>query len=257
MSKENLALFVASTDSYQDCWAPFFSLLARHWPQRSCPVYLGSETREFSDPSNTVVTLRSGFRNPKTPWSDNIIAQLRQIPEPYILWTLDDLFLAGPVDELFILRKVEQMQSASLPYVQLQPFGASRYYKQTEFDGIWEIAERYRYRLSLMSGLWQREALLSLLVPGENPWQTEIRGSVRSSARGLRLCSIQPVPLNAASSLPYPTIVTGITKRKWNPAVEPLFRSAGLDVDLSLRGFHRELPTFLRKAQTLYYLLTR
>jgi len=46
-------------------------------------------------------------------------------------------------------------------------------------DGFGRIDKSRRYSLSLQPGIWRTETLYKLLRDGENPWVTEIQGSLR------------------------------------------------------------------------------
>lgn len=44
MSQCPYTVLVSSTDSYRDCWKPFFELFSEYWPRPLPPVCLCTET---------------------------------------------------------------------------------------------------------------------------------------------------------------------------------------------------------------------
>jgi len=45
----NLTVLVNSTDTFSDCWPPFFQLFKRYWPECPCPIILNTETKDYRD----------------------------------------------------------------------------------------------------------------------------------------------------------------------------------------------------------------
>ena len=48
MKEEICSVLVTSCDSYDDTWEPFFTLLETMWPNCHYPIYLSTETKNFS-----------------------------------------------------------------------------------------------------------------------------------------------------------------------------------------------------------------
>ena len=44
------SVFVNSTDSFEDCWFPFFSLFKTFWPEFGGKIYLNTEAKQFCYP---------------------------------------------------------------------------------------------------------------------------------------------------------------------------------------------------------------
>jgi len=44
---DNFSIFLNSTDSFEDCWLPFFTLIKKFWPNLEYKIYLNTETKEY------------------------------------------------------------------------------------------------------------------------------------------------------------------------------------------------------------------
>lgn len=60
---------------------------------------------------------------------------------------------------------------------------------------IIESKKNSPYLMSTMGGIWNRAALLDLLVPGETPWEFEIQGTTRAIESPYRVLGTRQFPL--------------------------------------------------------------
>ena len=247
--QDNLTVLVNSTDTFDDCWPPFFQLFKRYWPSCPCAVVLNTETKEYSD---TELQLRSSktqandpHGSPRLPWSDCLIRCLEQVRTPFVLYFQEDYFLNGPVDEAFVAQCVDVMLERSVAHIRLMEVDILASYHKTDLHPLlWRIDQRANYRVSLQAGLWSVAALKQLLRPGESAWTFERRGSVRAmSQQDLYLCQSLDV-FNRQGRYPIPYQPTGIVRGKWYAsAVLDLFAAHGISVDYAKRGFYQDSPS--------------
>lgn len=248
----DVTLFVSSADNYEDCWFPFFRLLERYWPDCPYPIALNTEEKEFSYPGLAITSLKIGRAPDGARWdfTSATIEGLKKVRSKYILWTLEDLFLTGKVDTARIEKLVTILRSRDYTQIHLTPTARSRSaYLPSEHPELWTIGSNYRYRLSLLNGLWERERFMSYLVPGENPWQVEIFGSRRAGRRNDTFFCVRSETPKDPNSWPMPYMVTGVTKGKWEHKVEPLFAENGIYMDFSRRGFFEDPGPIWRRLQ--------
>ncbi len=69
-------LLVNSSDGFEDCWEPFFTLLGRHWPRISVPILLNTE-RKDRQPSDRLPVQCSRVQPPAAPrltWIECLLA---------------------------------------------------------------------------------------------------------------------------------------------------------------------------------------
>jgi hypothetical protein len=244
--RNNLTVLVNSTDTFNDCWPPFFQLFKRYWPSCSCPVVLNTETRHYADAKLPLVCSKTQINepdgSPRLPWSDCLIRCLDGIRTPFVLYLQEDYFLNGPVDEAFVAECVDVMVEHDVPHIRLMEVDDRARYHTTHLHPLlWQIDQRANYRVSLQAGLWSVAALKNLLRPGESAWTFERRGSVRAMSKpDVFLCqSLEH--FNQQGRYPVPYQPTGIVRGKWYaPAVVKLFAANGISIDYRKRGFYRD-----------------
>jgi hypothetical protein len=244
--RHNLTVLVNSTDTFNDCWRPFFQLFKRYWPSCPCPVVLNTETREYLDPELQLTCSKTQANDPpdspRLAWSDCLIRCLDLVRTPFVLYLQEDYFLNGSVDEAFVAQCVDVMVQHAVPHIRLMELDDRARYRKTGLHPLlWQIDQRANYRVSLQAGLWSVAALRNLLRPGESAWNFERLGSVRAMSKSdVFLCqSLDDFNLRGKYPLPYRP--TGIVRGKWYaPAVVELFAAHGIFIDYSRRGFYRE-----------------
>ena len=93
----NLAVLVNSCDAYENVWDAFFKMFFRFWEKCNCPVYLNTETKDFSFRDRSINCLH--FQGNKGAWSKRLLNALQSIEEDFILMFLDDFILEEPVND--------------------------------------------------------------------------------------------------------------------------------------------------------------
>ncbi len=173
-SSDDVALLVPSCDAYQDLWHPFFHCLFKYWPDCPYPVYLGSNAATYSHPR-----VRPILVGPDVDYTSNLIAMLGEMSEMWVLFWLEDWVLSAPLETTRLvswIRAAQMERAAYLRPISIHPLVFSR----EGGEEIGEIPKRSRYRISMNIAVWNKQALLRLLRPGETIWDIERRGSRRS-----------------------------------------------------------------------------
>jgi len=131
-------------------------------------VYVGGDARDFGGRLGRF--LRQSF-------DDSILMLLMM-----------DYVLKSPVKTELVKAAEDWCKRPEIGHVRLRPFPhPQRPFRADPKFG--EIERGSRYSLSLQPGLWETSVLLGLLRDGEDPWQTEIRGSDRTRYLQKRLLS--------------------------------------------------------------------
>jgi hypothetical protein len=242
----NLSVLVNSTDTFNDCWPPFFQLFKKYWRSCPCEVVLNTETKEYSDPELQITCSRTQAKDPpgsaRLAWSDCLIRCLDGVRTPFILYLQEDYFLNGPVDQDFVAECVNVMVKHQVPHIRLMEVDINARYHKTDLHPLlWQIDQRANYRVSLQAGLWNVASLKGLLRSGESAWTFERRGSVRAMSKpDMFLCQSLD-HFNHRGRHPVQYRPTGIVRGKWfAPAVVELFAANGISVDYSKRGFYQD-----------------
>jgi hypothetical protein len=234
--ESQLTVFVHTTDTFEDCWLPFFTLLKHYWPNRRAEVLLNTQFKEFktSDPSIRSAKVGKPSRfDPKRSWSCRLLAGLKQIDTPYVLYLQEDYFLNAQVESHTLLRCLDEIYKGNADYVGF--YCSEPESSLTPVDNALAIVpQKANYRLCTQAGLWRKSTLFKYTIPGESVWEWERYGSRRASKGKERfLCVRRNIPRV------FPYIPTGVVRGQWYaPAVVDLFAEHGIDVDFSKRGFY-------------------
>ncbi|MFQ3550341.1 MAG: hypothetical protein SNJ70_11395 [Armatimonadota bacterium] len=241
---DNFAILVNSTDSFDYCWEPFFKLFDKYWPDCKLPIYLNTETKNFSYQNLDIKCTKVAEKytgNGKPPWGWCLIECLKSIDADVILYLQEDYFLNDYVDieqlEDFVgIIKNRKWSSQDCSHIGLSFYGSHNPYHITEFPLLWEIDRYAKYRICLQAGLWKKNTLLSYLKPNDTGWTFETLGSNRT--RNDRLLTINRQIFNPEGRNIVPYEHTGIIKGRWNKkAVLNLFAENNISIDYSIRGF--------------------
>jgi len=91
-----VAVLVHSCDRYEFLYKGFEYFFSRHWDfQIPCKYYFATEEKNINI---------KGFENiltGKGEWSDRLAVLLKKIPEDYILYLQEDMWLDKDVDNIF------------------------------------------------------------------------------------------------------------------------------------------------------------
>jgi hypothetical protein len=213
-------LLVASCDAYQDLWRPYFELLRRYWPDCPFPVALITEAGRPSITGVRALALGSGL-----DWSVLLLRALDAVGTPYVLLTLEDFFLRGPVNTARVLDLYDDAQRRRLRMLRLVP----RPGPTTAIGGVRDygsIAPGSPYRVSTQAAFWDVSALRALLMAGESAWAFEVNGSLRSASQ-------DGFAAVWRAALPYRHHV--IERGKWFPWAARQFARMDIGVDLTAR----------------------
>lgn len=166
----DLTILVVSYDGYQDLWPDFFNCKNTYWPDCPFETVLANNTAnvEFSD----VRVINCGS---DALWSTRTRQALGQINSKYVLFLLEDFYIAKKVDNNLVFGALELMKKQNIRYYKLLSLSKIR---TTHFGGLkhlYAIPANYRYGISLMAAIWDTELLKEKVgVKDYNPWKFEI-----------------------------------------------------------------------------------
>ena len=105
-------------------------------------------------------------------FSDQLKEELSAITDEYIWYTLDDFFIAEPID----WNKYEAMaMDMKMDALRVQPnvgYDALPYRFKWEGDLLKQLPHS-EYTMTMQCSIWRREYFLECLTPGLNPWELE------------------------------------------------------------------------------------
>ena len=253
------SIIVNSSDDFEDCWVPFFTLLKKNWDNCNAPIFLNTEHKTFQFSGLKIYVTQSHrlVNDRKLTWSECLINALNLVETPLVLYLQEDYFIQSPVKFEIINDFVNLMISdKSIKHIGLTHFGSKGPFTFFENDfRLLKIKKDAEYRISTQAGLWDRGTLLSYLRPDENGWMFEIFGSKRSSKKNDIFLTANKQIFNSVNAYIIDYIHTGIIKGKWHKSIPQLFEQNNIKINFNKRGFYKSRPIFIRKIQTLIKLL--
>lgn len=236
-------VFVNSTDTFDDCWQPFFALFAAYWPDWRGRVLLNTEHRSFSHSGVDVEATQTGARDRQgrqLAWGECLLRGLDRVRTPYVLYFQEDYFLEAPVLADRVDEVVALMEERGLPCVRLMETANSGPWQPSDQPLLWRVEPESRYLLSMTAGLWRTDFLHSCIRRHENPWQFEILGTKRLRRRGTPIhCVNRDLHSWEAGAPILPYRPTGIKLGRWiGDIVVDLFAEHAIEVDFARRGFY-------------------
>ncbi|MCW3109451.1 MAG: hypothetical protein JWQ09_3957, partial [Segetibacter sp.] len=159
----------------------FESFFLRHWDfSIPCSYYFATEEKKVEI---------KGFQNiqsGKGQWTDRLVVLLNMIPEDYVLYFQEDMWLNKDVNEAFFKQLFERTIKNEWKQVKLH---SSEVYKTIPTDIFIEgfnIAkvdiDASDYLMSHQVTLWNKKFLLQQLPKSEHPWRNERKGTKRLKA---------------------------------------------------------------------------
>lgn len=208
-----IEVLIISFDGYSDVWDLCISSLHKHWPD--CPWKINLLTNSKKYPDESVNSLCVG---PDADWSSSLIRGLEKIKSPYVLTLFDDLIIKEKINTDKIKSIVQSCVDNDYNYFRLRPSPPPDGNEHEEYGSLKPGAS---YRVSLCTSIVKKDTLISLLQSGENAWDFEKFGSLRSSKlRDFYSSKNQLIPYDNA-----------IEKGKWNKSVLPLLAERKIPVE--------------------------
>jgi hypothetical protein len=236
VSDSKFAILVNTTDSFEDCWLPFFKLFKLFWPSYNGTIYLNTEKKSFVYQGLNIISVKSGLTD--APWAKCLEHAVNRIDEDCFIYMQEDYFLHSMVNFRTVENLYREFVKGTSDCLHLTdqctigPFG-----KSSVTSEIWRILNGADYRVSTQAAFWKTKSILSIIRPWESGWDFERFGTARSVALSVDItCVNQDVyKQNVNELMPY--VFTGIIKGKWKPEVVPLFKNHEIDIDFNTRGF--------------------
>lgn len=249
MKNKNYSILVNTTDSFEDCWIPFFTLFKKYWPAYNGNVYLNTETKLFGFPGLKIISVQNNINTPneKTTWSECLINALESIDDEIILYMQEDYFIKDMVKNDTVIKYAQLMKSNSeIDCIHLTDQSIKPGKKSETYEGLYIVYPKQRYFISCQAALWRKDTLLKYLRPYESAWEFEEFGSKRGAIIKSNFFVVDKdwVKLDKFEIIPY--IFTGIIQGRWYEPIVKLFEKHELQIDYTKRGFVKDaLPKSL------------
>lgn len=234
------SILINTTDSFEDCWIPFFTLFKKYWPDYTGKIYLNTETKSFSFPGLNIISIRNNKQTPdiKITWSECLIRALESIETEVVLYMQEDYFLKDFVKNEIVNKYVQLMnEHTDIHCIHLTDQAVIAENEPSIYENLHPVIKKQRYRISCQAALWRKDILYSYLRPYEDAWQFEEFGSKRAIFLNNNFFAVNKnwIKINQFEIIPY--IFTGIVQGRWYEEVVPLFAKEDISVNYSIRGF--------------------
>ena len=181
-----MIVLVITCDKYAHVVPTFWHFYRKNWPENPFQTLIVTTTQPIDVPA-PVLCLGADKQ-----FASNMIDLLTEhIQDPVFMFFHEDYILRWANHE-GIMRAYDLIQRADVDCVRLKsmPVPAT----EGEFPGFGEIEKGAQWSLSHQVGFWKRDAYKSLLIPGNDPWDTEMYGSSRTvKLQGRILGAMKPV----------------------------------------------------------------
>ena len=239
MIKNKDCSFLLSTyDGGEDLWEGFFKALSVQWPEMDMKVFINTETKDYQYPGFDIEVCNQTTKE-EQPWATRLINTLKRIDTEFVLFFLEDFWLADRVDDAFFKKTLQWMKDypevANFSYYPCLP-GSN--IDDGKFERFERRPQKCRYKYNCQVGLWRTKELISFFKPDESPWEWECYGSMRAGRKNKQL--FYALKEDAPLIFSYGDNLKGciIHRGKWvKDEVLPLAEKYGLDIDYSKRGF--------------------
>ena len=239
-ANNDLTIFVNTSDSFEDCWEPFFKLFKLFWPDCPYPIVLNTETKDYQyEGLNITCSMVAAGESGRIGWSECLMRALDVIETPYILYLQEDYFLEAPVRAHVLGSLLDEMKAPNIGAIRLSGSDGVGPFHEIGSNLIVEVDKGAKWRLSLQAALWRKSLLRELIRKHETPWQLESYGSFRTRRFKEKICCVNHEIFSAPGNEIFPYTPTGVIAGGWvQNIVEPLFAKHKIDIDFSVRGFH-------------------
>lgn len=166
-----MTIVVVSCDAYLDIVEHYVKLFRLNWPNCKNRLLIGIEEKEVL--GENVQSILCG-RN--STWTERAIKAIKSTQSPYILLSVDDLYISKPVVEENIQKALDFIESEGVKYYRIPVF---RFKNKKEIThptnvNVELISKRERYNVSIGTAIWDRNELLNVLGDGsKSAWDLE------------------------------------------------------------------------------------
>ncbi len=153
-------------------------MIKRFWPDCPFPVYISLETYHGNYGDNIKI-----MNSNETKWSKRIMEHLAGLNSKYVMITLDDFIIEDFVHTQTVVDCINFMnENPQVVNMAFDAFNGKRI-PGKDFKHFQCRKKRSNCLLNWQIGLWRTDNLIELMDPNENPWESEVFGSMRAELK--------------------------------------------------------------------------
>ncbi|MFI3165972.1 MAG: hypothetical protein R3Y45_06865 [Bacillota bacterium] len=232
----DMTILVASCDSYDDTWYPFFKLFHKHWKDCKYKIVLNTETKNYKFGNLDIRTYPVGNG---VEYGTRMLHNLDKIDSEFTLMLMSDFFIKDDVDEELITECAIHMRGDK----NIAVFSFNDVKDNQNIDSekypLFQLRPQVgQYKLNFQAAIWRTSDLKSYWKKHEDPWQWELKANMRTFNSNKKFYIIKDVADSPIKYGQYDSIF-GIFRGQWvKKDVVKLFKNNDIIVDYALRGFY-------------------
>ena len=181
--KTDITIVVTTCSKYSDLWNNYVFLLDKFWPNHPDVVFISDGKPDDFETFPYTIYVESG------DYSFRLKSGLSNIKSRYVLLTLDDYLISGPVNYKEIQSLVQLMDLNDIKYCRLFHRAKTKpWFNKSKRLRVLPL-KRTCYEVNLYTSIWEKTALSNLIKFDENPWKFEVRLTRRSKESGYKCIS--------------------------------------------------------------------
>ena len=178
MKKHDVALLVHSCDRYEFLFPGFEFFFSKYWnfdiPYR---YYFATEEKQVQ------IKCFENILSGKGEWTERLVVLLNKIPEKYVLYFQEDMWLSEPVNAEFFSGIIDCVRQLDWQQLKLHSSEVYTTIETPYFVEGFNLAlldnQQSDFLMSHQVTLWNKEFLLQQLQQPEHPWRNERKGTKR------------------------------------------------------------------------------
>lgn len=233
----NTNIVIGGYDKYSVLWQPLVHGIDKYWKNHWKIKFITN----FAD-APIGDSIKTGEDK---GWGEQIRNGFKQINADIILWMMDDFWITGPVNNVYLNTLSSYMSRFDIDHIRLLPpaypdkgvVPERECKRPSDIDPrLWIFKDDAEFRASATFGLWKREVFLDYLDGVKTPWMFEQVAGLESRGNDRYLCNIDPYILPTSWYCnPYPNGKNSIMSRgKWDTPAYEYARYEGLSIDFSI-----------------------
>ena len=238
---KKIALIIDTNSRYADAWPACFGRLKKHFPNEIKKyVFVDAETPERVPPPSVSALYSEGDCNDFHPvhyddlasYRSQFLSCLKQVEEPFIVYTSEDYILYDNVDQDLLESLVSLIEESegwcnSIKLIR-GPEALTGQYKPAKYRNLHIIDRTDNNFFAQQASIWRTKDLIKLFEcspPDNGRMEQEPGGSEICRNLGFNILQYYSgEPLRGVAhcdSTAYPYIATAIVKGKWNVSEYP------------------------------------
>jgi len=159
-------ILVHSFDGYRRYWPGWYHFFQKHHSDPVWPIYFATEEKSVA-PWIPDHPQHHHLLTGKGSWGYRLMEALKKMPEEYVLYMQEDMWLTGTLRPDYLQEALTRMKSLNLNQMKLQSNCQHVVGMPTDYNNsLW-------YVVSHQPGLWKKSFLMSSLDPTSSPFQHE------------------------------------------------------------------------------------